>query len=338
MHFPKNILLISLFVWLSSVSFYSRSTTTIYKLQIGAFEQNFDRALFDDIKDLGILWYDHSDKNFTKVQLGTYMDRSTALRVQEIVKSRGYNESFLVSYNYLLEGPNGEALTHTLQFSATKKLNVRSLVSRLSADGMGQAIINDLCITYKDGLYRLSMGFIAADNTAKIDNYKVTMNQMGYSKTILQNFRPISDNSPEIAVAVPVKPVAKARVATPKRTSSTRTKTSATKSSSRVKKATASSTKSTSKPKTKSSKKVVKKETKPSIDAATLYDQKCALCHGKDGKLGLAGAADLSMSVLSTQQKVNMITKGQGAMPSFAGQLSEAEIKAIVKEVNKLKK
>lgn len=288
MHIPKNILLISLFFWLSSVSFYSPSSTTIYKLQVAAFSEHFDRGLFDNLKDLGVLVYDYSDKKTTKVQLGTYMDRSTALRVQEIVKSRGYKECFLVLHNYLLEGTNGDALVHTLQFSATKKLDVSNLISRLSTDGIGQAIINDLCITYKGGLYRLSMGFIAAINTPKVDNYKTTMNQIGYSKTILQNFRSTSDNSPEVVIAL-MEPV----------------------------------------------KKTIKNKIKPSIDAVTFYIQKCGSCHGKDGKLGLAGAVDLSMSVLSTQQKIDVITKGQGMMPSFVDQLSEVEIKAIVKEVNK---
>jgi len=68
----------------------------------------------------------------------------------------------------------------------------------------------------------------------------------------------------------------------------------------------------------------------PDINAAAIYQVQCTQCHGADGKLGLAGAKDLTASVLSTDEKIAVVTDGRGAMMPYKSLLSADEIKAVV--------
>jgi cytochrome c553 len=68
-----------------------------------------------------------------------------------------------------------------------------------------------------------------------------------------------------------------------------------------------------------------------------IYNVACVACHGKDGKLGVGGAKDLTASILSHEEKVEMITNGKGLMTPFKGQLSEQEIEAVASYVDSMK-
>ncbi len=69
-----------------------------------------------------------------------------------------------------------------------------------------------------------------------------------------------------------------------------------------------------------------------------IYNIVCIACHGMDGKLGVGGAKDLSVSTLTHAEKVNIITNGKGLMTPYKGQLSEQEIEAVTGYVDSLKK
>jgi uncharacterized membrane protein SirB2 len=59
-----------------------------------------------------------------------------------------------------------------------------------------------------------------------------------------------------------------------------------------------------------------------------IYEKKCALCHGADGKLGMAGAADISATQMDTVAITNVILMGKGNMKKIEG-LSEEQAKAV---------
>ena len=73
------------------------------------------------------------------------------------------------------------------------------------------------------------------------------------------------------------------------------------------------------------------------INAKQIFKQSCAVCHGVDGKLGANGSKDLSQSILTIEEKVNMITNGKGLMIAFGTILSPEEIKAVAQYTNQLK-
>jgi len=71
---------------------------------------------------------------------------------------------------------------------------------------------------------------------------------------------------------------------------------------------------------------------------ASVFKTHCQLCHGADGKLGLNGAKDMSVSTLTLEEKVQVITKGRNTMLAYENTLSPEEIQAVAKHVHSLKK
>ena len=59
------------------------------------------------------------------------------------------------------------------------------------------------------------------------------------------------------------------------------------------------------------------------------YEQKCALCHGTDGKLGRTGAPDLTTSKMNRAERELIIRYGKGLMPPQKDVLTDAEIAGI---------
>jgi len=64
------------------------------------------------------------------------------------------------------------------------------------------------------------------------------------------------------------------------------------------------------------------------IDGNQIYTDNCALCHGADGKLGMAGAADISATQLDTVAIANVILMGKGNMKKVEG-LSQDQARAV---------
>jgi len=79
-------------------------------------------------------------------------------------------------------------------------------------------------------------------------------------------------------------------------------------------------------------------------DAAALWAQHCASCHGKDGtgttvmgkKLGLKDYT--KDQGFSDAEATNVIKNGKGKMKGYKDKLSEADVKALVAYVRSLKK
>ena len=64
-------------------------------------------------------------------------------------------------------------------------------------------------------------------------------------------------------------------------------------------------------------------------DGEAIYKKYCTLCHGVNGKLGLNGSKDITISKLTEPERIIQITKGKNTMTPFEGILSPEEIKAV---------
>lgn len=73
------------------------------------------------------------------------------------------------------------------------------------------------------------------------------------------------------------------------------------------------------------------------VDGKTVYLNNCVICHGEDGKLGAAGAKDLSVSTLNDADVLIKIKQGGNGMTAFQGMISDEEIKAVSDYVKHLR-
>ena len=79
-------------------------------------------------------------------------------------------------------------------------------------------------------------------------------------------------------------------------------------------------------------------------DAAALWAQNCASCHGKDGSGNTAMGKKLGVKDYTKDQgfsdaeAANVIKNGRGKMKAYKGKLSDADVKALVAYVRSLKR
>jgi mono/diheme cytochrome c family protein len=78
-----------------------------------------------------------------------------------------------------------------------------------------------------------------------------------------------------------------------------------------------------------------------------VFAQKCALCHGPDGRGDGPGSAALNpkprnfhdqayMKTRTDAELLEVIRNGKGVMPKWGGLMSEAEMKAVLAHVREL--
>lgn len=65
------------------------------------------------------------------------------------------------------------------------------------------------------------------------------------------------------------------------------------------------------------------------ISGKEIYEEKCTLCHGGDGKLGLSGAKDITTTQLNHTDIVTLIANGKNTMPAFNNSLNTEQIEAV---------
>lgn len=67
-----------------------------------------------------------------------------------------------------------------------------------------------------------------------------------------------------------------------------------------------------------------------------LFALHCTLCHGSNGKLGINGAKDLSVSVLTPEEMAALVANGKGAMMPYKNVMTAKQIEAVVQHVRTL--
>lgn len=80
-------------------------------------------------------------------------------------------------------------------------------------------------------------------------------------------------------------------------------------------------------------------KTKPGqpLTGAQIYKANCTMCHGGDGKKGLSGAKDLSVSQLTLEEQVTIIKMGKGGMAGYRSVLSSKEIESVIAHVQTMR-
>ena len=81
-------------------------------------------------------------------------------------------------------------------------------------------------------------------------------------------------------------------------------------------------------------------------DGAVIYKQKCAMCHGPDGKGQTPVGKSMHVKDLGSEEVQSMkseeldkiISDGKGKMPAFKSKLDQASIDAVIAFIRTLKK
>ncbi len=68
---------------------------------------------------------------------------------------------------------------------------------------------------------------------------------------------------------------------------------------------------------------------KQNVEGKTIFEQKCALCHGLNGEKQLSGAKKLTDSKSSVTEIIELVTNGRKQMTPFKGRLTPEEIIAV---------
>ena len=74
-----------------------------------------------------------------------------------------------------------------------------------------------------------------------------------------------------------------------------------------------------------------------STDTKQLFEQACASCHGNDGKLMMGGASDLSVSAISRDSVIAVISKGRKNMMAYGSSYSKEQIEELAAYIETLK-
>lgn len=74
------------------------------------------------------------------------------------------------------------------------------------------------------------------------------------------------------------------------------------------------------------------------LDGGELFTAACSQCHGVDGRAGIAGASDLSVTVLNESGLLQVISDGKGSMPGYDDILDENQRAAVAAYVRTLKR
>lgn len=72
-------------------------------------------------------------------------------------------------------------------------------------------------------------------------------------------------------------------------------------------------------------------------ESQILFEEKCTLCHGKDGTAGIGNAANLQTSKTDSATSFQIVMNGKGSMPPFKSQLSEQQVHKLVSYVFSLR-
>jgi mono/diheme cytochrome c family protein len=76
----------------------------------------------------------------------------------------------------------------------------------------------------------------------------------------------------------------------------------------------------------------------PEVLGENLFIMNCAACHGDDGKLGASGAKDLTMSRLTDNEIVKILTEGKNSMPSMKANLeTKKNMDLVIAHIKKLR-
>ena len=188
-----KILVIVLIFFISNIEAKAQADG-IYRIKLLTVSKDSDLRIFNSLKDLGVVSYEPYLQDKLRVYLGNYIGKPTAEKIIPMVVQKGFKGASIEkkSDNFINEA--GDSLTHTLQFTALKKLDIRIVLNNKKLDDSDK---KEVMIWYHNGYYRVSFGLINQADIAYINKYKSKSTDLGYKDAFTQKFSgivPVKEN------------------------------------------------------------------------------------------------------------------------------------------------
>jgi hypothetical protein len=156
----------------------------VYRIKLMTVGKESDLRIFNNLKDLGTIIIEPFENNMLRVYLGNYVGKPTADKILPTILQRGFKGAFVEKSSASFTTPEGDTLTHTMQFIALKKLDIRTIINNPK---LSESDKREVFIWYHNGFYRVSLGLINENQTARIENYKAKSLGLGF-KSFTQKF------------------------------------------------------------------------------------------------------------------------------------------------------
>lgn len=138
----------------------------IYKIRVASARGQIFIDNFQKLNRYGILLFEPADNGYTRVYLGTYIGRNTALKILNSVKAAGFRSAYLVLDQELYNSSTPqEVIYYTYQLCATRKLNLSKVLNKM--DPINAQSVH---LTYANGFYRYSLGIYDKGILPQSDN------------------------------------------------------------------------------------------------------------------------------------------------------------------------
>jgi hypothetical protein len=173
-------LFLLIFIFSSTVH---AQTDGIYKIKVISVRENYHKNSFDSLKRMGVLMFEPSDDDFTRVYLGSYLGKPTADLILKDVQQNGFKTAYVVKDDKSFESEDGDTLTHTLQFSAVKELEMQRISEHPK---MNKSFRDKLYIWFYKGKYRLTLGLMNPEQMDEISIAKKVLEGMDFKDSFLQ--------------------------------------------------------------------------------------------------------------------------------------------------------
>ncbi len=178
MNFKIILISISLIICSLSAHGIAAQPDGIYRIKILTVSNQSDLSIFNRLKDLGAVILEPYAGDKLRVYLGNYIGKPTADRILPTVVSRGFSGAYVEKSTKSFIDDSGDSLTHTLQFIALKKLDIRTIVNNPK---LSEPDKNELYIWYHNGFYRVSMGMTNEQKNESIEKYKAKTKGIGFA-------------------------------------------------------------------------------------------------------------------------------------------------------------
>jgi len=207
LNFPVYILVVFT-LFLCTTSQLIAQPDGIYRIKLLTISNQSDLKIFNILKDLGVIHFESYQEDKYRVYLGNYLGKPTAEKILPQVQKRGFTGACVEKKSTEFISEFGDSLTHTIQFIALRKLDLRKIVNNPKLNDKDK---KEVYIWYHNGYYRVSMGLVNEKNTDKIEDFKTKSLGLGFT-AFTQKFAgiaPVSELTtgvrPKITISNPIR-------------------------------------------------------------------------------------------------------------------------------------